>query len=612
MPRSLAVKLLFTILPILLLTGSVMAQSTYKYAMSMFHFNIQYVAGGLIGFLPVVLDEWEQTQEQNEDQIVIESFEPVLDLYLAHPGWGVNLEMQAYMVEVLAERHPRVLDKLRTLADRGQAEIVCFHYSDQLFIAYPFEDWRRSWDLAKQVFEENDLPLGKAVFCQEGQAGMGMAGPMADRGYKVMVWPKNLIRFNHGGDFTAQPYYNFGDIHMVAGSQGVDYNDGEFAIKVNWTFFGDGELLATGDLDPYFPPIFVKNEEALAEYEKKLTDLETDGYDIATVTEYVDELIDLGVEAAEPMPLLDGTWQPQSHTTFRWMGGGALWRPTERDNHVRTLCAAAHRELVAAETVLGAAEKISDETSKYRAALDEAWRLLALGQVTDATGINPYKGEVGYGLAHAGEALRMAREVIEQAGALLDISQVSIDSASGSVLEADQPPDYPLAGPALFIKTEAHGRLITETWRKVADDPEVFRLQIDFSPGDDRAAHILKTTFYSDTTQIIYCEALADDQPVYHERIDFGFEHYHLALANGLLGLDDNLWLIKDQGWVHVAADIFRARMDVEFVDETASWNEQVPWVFYVVRGDEQQAVEWADRINVHPTLTRTIPGDEL
>ena len=56
-----------------------------------------------------------------------------------------------------------------------QVEVVSFHYSDQLFLANAVEDWSRSADLTRATFAKWGVPLGKAVFCQEGQAGMGMA-----------------------------------------------------------------------------------------------------------------------------------------------------------------------------------------------------------------------------------------------------------------------------------------------------------------------------------------------------------------------------------------------------------------------------------------------------
>ena len=154
-----------------------------KFALAMMHFNVQYVAGGLKGFFSTPDPTIDLDAEQVEDAIIRESFEPVLDLFLAHPSWATNVELQGYMLDVMAARHSDVLDKLRTLAKAGQIEVVSFHYSDQLFLAYPHQDWERSVALDQATFAKHDIPLGKAVFCQEGQAGIGQASAMAAHGY---------------------------------------------------------------------------------------------------------------------------------------------------------------------------------------------------------------------------------------------------------------------------------------------------------------------------------------------------------------------------------------------------------------------------------------------
>ncbi len=122
----------------------------------------------------------EQSPEETEDSIIRESFAPVVDLQARHPSWGVDFEMQGYMLDVLAYRHPDLFDKLRAMATSGQVSVISFHYSDQLFIAYPQVDWEHSQDLTRATFDEHCIPLSKSVFCQEGQAGMALAGQMED------------------------------------------------------------------------------------------------------------------------------------------------------------------------------------------------------------------------------------------------------------------------------------------------------------------------------------------------------------------------------------------------------------------------------------------------
>ncbi len=69
----------------LLLIGSLgdsRAQEPEKFSLTMFHFNVQYVAGGLKGF-PSGSDNnptFDLDDAQVQDLIIKESFEPVLDV----------------------------------------------------------------------------------------------------------------------------------------------------------------------------------------------------------------------------------------------------------------------------------------------------------------------------------------------------------------------------------------------------------------------------------------------------------------------------------------------------------------------------------------------------
>jgi len=583
------------------------AVEVHQYALSMFHFNIQYVAGGLEGFVQFLppnspdLKAWEVDDLGVEDGIITQSFEPVLDLYLAHPTWGVDIELQGAFLDALAARHPAVLDKLRMLTASGQAEVVSFHYSDQLFLAFSREDWERSQALTRATFDRLGIPLATTVFAQEGQAGTGMAQAMADHGYQVLVWPKNLIIYQHG-DFDAAPYYQLGNVDMIAGAQGVHQTvagtNGDVEVDVNWTYFDDGEIMATGGVDPYFTPTFLLKPSAVKKYEDSVAALEAQGYSVPTIGRYVAEVKNLGVQPAQPPPLLDGTWQPGSTDGIRkWLGGDGIWGDVEHDNDVRSVQALTHREVAAAETAAGAA-------GASTATLDDAWRLLALAEVSDSTGINPFRGEVEYGIADATEALRISREAIDAAKASLGAQMVQIDVADGSVqVNPSEPEPGPEIAPPLQINVVAGGRQWQQTWTQVA--PGAARLELQFAPGTGAAAAKLAVTFPGDSTDIVYCPALTDDQPVTIPRSAFSFDHFQMALANGLIGLSAQRFVVKETARVHLAATVMPSNGNVTFSDDTAAVGDQITWVFHIVDATLDDAVAYANRLNISPRLIR-------
>jgi hypothetical protein len=574
------------------------ARAQEKYALAMFHFNVQYVAGGMVGYWAVPNPGVDIEAPVIEDLIITESLEPVVDLFEKHPSWGVDLEMQGYMLDVIAARHPALLEKMRVMAKSGQIDIVSFHYSDQLFIAYPQEDWERSQALTAATFAKHDVPLSRSVFCQEGQAGMALAPAMKERGYRTLVWPKNLWGYQHG-DFEAQPLYKLGDVFMVAGSKGVNYQEDGVDIAVTWSFLDDGELLATGDLNPYFPDVFRHKPEEVAAYEAELLGLEAQGFTITTVDKYVEAVKDK-VPLADPPPLLDGTWQPNSTDgVLRWLGGRGLWGQNERDNDVRTLGAIAHRELVAAETI--AKEAGIDAT----AALGSAWRLLFLGQVSDATGINPFRGEIEYGIGHFTEALRIARDVISEAKAAMGSESVAIDPDGGTVTSVDaQAEAQEEAGtpidPPIGLVIDAGDRQVSQAWEEIG--PGRRRVTISVGPGEGT---LVTAMFPGSGPDFITTRALADATPVTFSRADFTFEHFYLALPTGVISLNPNLFVIKDQARTHIAAKITSDSGDVTFVDDTVPALESMEWVFYLFEGTAEEAVKEARALNVKRRLVR-------
>ncbi|MCX7959150.1 MAG: hypothetical protein N3B13_08895, partial [Deltaproteobacteria bacterium] len=177
-----------------------------KFSLSLFHYNIQYIAGG---------------GEKYENAIIRIGFEPILDILLRHPNWKFSIEMQGYMLEIMAERFPKTFNKLKLLVKNCQVEFISFHYSDQLFLAYPEADMQWSFDLNKAVFEKYGLFPSGVVFTQEGQFGEGMLRFMKKNGMNIGLYPKNLFRY-YAGNTEVKPLYNKYDTDVVIVGAGVN------------------------------------------------------------------------------------------------------------------------------------------------------------------------------------------------------------------------------------------------------------------------------------------------------------------------------------------------------------------------------------------------------
>jgi len=592
------------------------AQAQEKFSLSMFHFNVQYVAGGLEGFPDgeTSMPGYDLDDDAVQDLIIVESFEPVLDLLVAHPTWNLTLEMQGYMIEVMQQRHPVVLDKMKQLASDGQVELVSFHYSDQLFLGYPRLDMVRSHELLDRVVAENDLTLSPVIFCQEGQFGEGLAGIAADHGQTILGLPKNLLRFQHLSAYdTAPPLYDLDGSDVVVIGRSFDASE----IAVTWSFFDDGELMATNDMAPYLGPDFVHDPASVAEYEQKLLDHEAQGYRIATIGQMV-QYVKENHLGSEPLPpLLDGTWQPPStESMFQWMGrSGALdgLLQCERDNDVLTGNCRARHQVMAAETLLAWARVqglvAADE---YPDDLRDCWRAALLGQVTDSSGINPFINEVLYGQDHAAQATACASAISTDIAQRVGRPWLEVDSLSGEVTAHDERPAEDVS-PASARVTEADGftidspaRDVTETWERVGDGAAgaLHRVTLSFTAARN-GSRFIEVTFPFDLDELRLTPGLIEDEVRHYPLSSFEFQEgkITLPLANGLFGLREGLWLIKDTRYVHLGLRLWEGEPLVRFQDETTGPDDPTTWRFYLFEGSEADALAHAERINLRPTV---------
>lgn len=562
------------------------------FALSLIHFNIQYVAGGTEGIIdslgglltrPEGFSELDEAEL--EDQIVVESFHPILVLLDNHPTWTLTIELQGYMVEIIMERHPETLALMQSLNAAGRLELVSFHYSDQLFTAGTYESMDRSLAMNEAVFEAADLVRSKSIFTQEGQFAVGMAPLMQKYGYDTALVPRNLWKYQMGEAAGAAPLYAMRGVHAIVGGRAID--DAESGIKSTWTFFDDGEKLMTNDLDPYISSLFVFHQPSYDEYEKELSDLEAAGWQIAGIDTYVQAVKDAGIAVPDLPPILDGSWQPgNSNNMYRWMGGQGVWGFAERDNAILTGIVKARHALLAAEAVAGQDAPL----------VKQAWRELLLGEVSDSTGWNPWNGEVEYSLTHTQAALDLALEAL--APTIAAGQQVDLMTGEVGPVVPEAPPGD-VVDPLVAVEASGTGWQIEQTWRAAPEGGAW--LEVAFTPGEG-AKRDVRVVFPFTHDHVVYTPAMLEGEVEASPLAGYAWSSIGLPCANGLLGLADGLFVIKDLRTVHLAAVIDRGPQTVTFRDETIPTTEPALWRFLVLDGvTAEQARARADRLNVHP-----------
>jgi MYXO-CTERM domain-containing protein len=552
------------------------------FTLTLLHFNLQYCAGGLDGLFSD--DSYDASDAAIQDQTIVESLAPVLDVLDAHPTWTFDIELQGYMIAVMAEREPDVLDHLRRLADAGQVELVSFHWSDQLWVAFPARDMEVSAELTRRVFEDNDLPLSDVVFTQEGQFSAGMLDRMPEWGFRIAVLPSNLAGYLWGT--VDAPLYRAGDT-VVLPATGV-------GGQVGWSFLNDGELWATNGLNCYLGPAFRYDPDATATRVSDLEAREAAGSRIVGIGTYVAS-IETGDEPTLPA-VLDGTWQPDdTHDLGLWMGESGLWGDTESDNGVRTANVRGRAAVLAAESIPGA-----DEDT-----VEAAWKELLLGEVSDASGWNPFGTEVQYGLDHSAAAVALASDAIAGPCADAGADRVRVTAAGGDAIvdwDADVEADTDTVErgePPAEATPTVSGRGGTLTW---TSDTAGWRLDVAFAAGEGTPT----VAFPWDGATYGGVPALGDT-PVDIDAAAIVADDVALPLAWGLATLADGWSVVKHTDSVHVAGRYSRARGTLTFLDETAP-ADAFTWTFHLLGPGTTDAAAFARAQNVTPTVVLACP----
>ena len=614
-----------------------------RWSLSLFHFNIQYVAGGTTGFAEIAANApasarlLDMSEQETEDRIITESMVPLLEILERHPTLALTFELQGYAVDVIRERHPDVLARMRRLVENRQLELASIHWSDQFFLAFGRRDMDRSWEMTQASFAAADLPLSPVVFTQEGQFGPGFAAWLAaKRPNAIMVIPSNLSRF-YAQSFADAPLLRYGDLTAI-----LPRGFGSETVERNFSFFDDGELLATANLNPYVGRAFARNAASIRTYENELRCAERNGYRVGRIEDYVEALRDAGVTPVEHPPLLDGTWQPNStRGPLRWMGGaGDLWSKHERDLEVLRSCVQARYQVLELETLLnnpGAAT--ADAIASARQALDASWRDLLWGEVSDARGVNPWHGEVEYGLGHCSAAESRA----ESASSALALSGyagrtgLEIDTAAGTVTEVAQPftAEVSAVAPPFAVELDDGGRGATANWHQTIDreGAEIFILTILW-PALPEAVARFESCIGGDPTRRWACvqDPIAMEvrlprspgsielRPALSDALlrttEAGFDLQPNAasdaawvpVASGLIGLGNGWYAVKEVASTHVAVGWpagAPANSWVRLRDETRQPFEATTWEIRFTR-DEAAANRLAEA-NESPRLWRAI-----
>ncbi len=519
-----------------------------RYVLNMYHFNLQYVAG-----CEVCMDR------------VIQSFEPLVDFYIAHPEYGADFEMQGMMIEYMAKKYPVVLDKFRSIVNSGQVALVSFHYSDQLLLAYPAHDQQWSIRINDAIFAKYGIVRSGTIFAQEAMFSEGIAYMGANNGYDVAV----MTGGNYGwfqDDSGPKPYYICRGLKVLKSSSAVFPESG---IEANWEFVGDGETVTS--FDPYFPVLKPYVKYCIVNLEKKFKDYVSQGYKIAKVSELVDAL-DAAGETPDPLkPILDTPWRPSDDSgVFQWMGRYVF--PWEEDYTLITGNWTTRSCLLAFERKYG---------ELYPEKVEEAWRHMLAAEVSDSTGWRPVPAEIAYTKDHADAVLEIIQSV--------DPSLLS-DAWTKPELTAEA------SGP---VNIQISGTLKKKAikWYSFPGKVDVWVADITLKKFILIRPGLVSIDFPYDSEFIEYSPAMLENEVRTISIDEIKHNPIHLGIPNGLIGLGSGVYVIRDNNYGVLASkiDIDGKKISYQALNPTEN---EIRMRFYIIKGDPQTALTWANMVN--------------
>lgn len=572
------IKLIF--LAAILFTATTVAQN--KYAISMFHFNFQYVAGDY----------------KIETRIIRESLYPALQFFEKNPNLKANFEFQGYAIESMAEDFPHVLTLLKKLINRGQIELVIAHYSDQFYIAYPALDLKKSIEISDRILDKYGMKRSRVFFSQEIQYSPALASALKGK-YDVMVTSFDPYRYYLG---ESQPLVNveYGEDSMLA-IIGIGEKKHK-NLEWEWAFLDDGEVFNTLDYrsDFYFVP------EQEKKHIDKYRELEKKGFKFVTMSEFVKIFQndpDYKIEKSPYVP--EGTWNMDICGPFMWMGRQRSG--VETDGITRALSYEVRGKVLAAEALIKKAKAKGQNTTELEKMLDDAWIHLLLSEVSDSSGWTPWLVEVQYTENEVSKVEMLLTKIFKglKGNVLADGKTLFVNTGTHEVKEVSDIQNIKIEDDYLPIPLAVRAKSYSTEVQKIQDG--VYCLDIEAMRPKDGAVEI---TFNTASNGLWYSAGAGEEIAV---KIPTDLKQDPaFTLSNGFINLGNGYNLIKDCSVEHIAATWKQKEKKLVFRQELNPKNPKMNMRFYIVKGDKDVGLKFGNALNTWPSYYITMENDEV
>jgi hypothetical protein len=566
----------------LLLLAGTLAKAQEKYAIGMFHFNLQYVAGDY----------------RIERRIITESFYPVLQFFEKNPTYKSDIEIQGYAIQVLADEHPQVLALLKKLINRGQIELVIAHYSDQFFIAYPALDMKKSIELSDKILAANGMKRSKVFFGQEIQWTPAYASFLKDK-YDLVVTSSDPHGYYRG---KTLPLVNvkYGNDQILgligAGEKKLD------GLEWDFSFLDDGEVFNTNDYNSNFFRVAKQEKESVDRFKS----LQSKGYKFVTMSELAAKIKQLKGYSIPDYPFVpEGTWNMSICGPFMWMGRQRSG--VETDGITRALSYEWRGILMMTERLVDYAASNGKDVAGQKKLIEEAWQHLLLSEVSDASGWTPWMVEVKYTDIEIDQVQQRIKAVLNKLKDMAPDQEATyfLDTKSGYISEAGKSKSKPAVAAMLPIPVAIRAEKAVTSTKQINDHLYQFDIQCD-RPADGA----VEIVFDTPASGMFYAAGTGEETAV---EIPTDLKNNPaFCLSNGFIYLGNGYSLIKDCSVEHLAATWRQKEQKLVFREELNENNPGMKMRFYVVKGNVNAGLEFANKLNTWPSYYLRIVDNQL
>ena len=124
------------------------------------------------------------------------------------------------------------------------------------------------------------------------------------------------------------------------------------------------------------------------------------------------------------------------------------------------------------------------------------------------------------------------------------------------------------------------------------------RIVINYKPNSKKTG----VEFDLPSNKILYSPALIEDKTVKLDLAEFNPAQLYLPLPNGLLGIEDKLFIIKHNEFMNICCCIDKSASKIRYEIENPK-PMFVTWVLTVIKGSKKEALGLANRINISPLV---------